>query len=76
MCTAIENMIRNSKAEGRTEGRSEGVCDSVLTILQSRGSVSEELSARIGEMKDYSVLQKWLLLAADVKSVADFEASM
>lgn len=60
-------------AEGKTEGKAEGKADSVLQLLSLKGTVSEELERRIREQKDMDILRVWLVAAAAVGSVEEFE---
>lgn len=68
MCKAFEDM--------RTEGKIEGQASAVVTLLEHLGNLSESLRNTIMAQPDESTLLRWLLLAAQVKSVAEFEEKM
>lgn len=84
MCKAIDELIEEGRREGRNEGvkrgRREGLrrgrVESILTFLEDMGSVSDSLKEKLKMQKDVEVLKRWLKLAANVKSIADFEKSM
>lgn len=76
----LEEMLRNEHKEGRKEGRGEGLreakAESVLTLLEMKGSVSDALAERIKCEKDMSKLSKWLILSAQCSSIEEFEQRM
>ena len=61
----LEEMLRDERAEGKAEA--------VLIVLNELGCVSEELSEKIMNEKDLSVLTKYLKCAAKAESVEQFE---
>ena len=68
------------RKEGRSEGISVGICRGraacVVDLLQGRGTVVPGLSEKIMNEKDAAVLKDWLMLAANCRSVQEFEAAM
>ncbi len=68
--------IEDGKVLGRAEGKTEGKAEDVLFLLGDVGTVAPELSGRVAGEKDEAVLQRWLKLAARVKSVEEFEQAM
>ena len=72
----MEEGRSEGRAEGRKEGRKEGMSQSLLILLQARGSVSEKLEKRITSEQDAALLEKWLKLAAAAESVEQFEREM
>lgn len=68
------------RKEGRSEGISVGICRGraacVVDLLQGRGTVAPGLSEKIMNEKDAAVLKDWLMLAANCRSVQEFEAAM
>ena len=79
MCQAIKELIEDGRNEGIMQGRSEGIeafIESIITILQQRGNISAAFLARINMQTDIEILQKWVLLAANAKSIEEFEERM
>lgn len=72
MCKAIDGWIEDVKKEGKAEGKTE----SILTLLEDFGEISDDLQKRIKAQKDASVLKNWLKLAARAKSIEDFSSHM
>lgn len=64
------------KAEGRAEGRAEGKADSVLYLLKRIAPVREELQQKIYEETNIERLEQWLEVAAEAKSIEEFEEKM
>ncbi|MBQ8199213.1 MAG: Rpn family recombination-promoting nuclease/putative transposase [Lachnospiraceae bacterium] len=63
-----EDLLRWSKAEGKAEGKAE----SILVVLASKYEVSDELREKILCQTDISVLDEWIVLAANATSIEDF----
>jgi len=63
-----EDLLRLSRAEGETKGKAE----SILIVLASKFEVSDELREKILCQTDISVLDEWILLAANATSIEDF----
>ena len=57
----------------RKQAIAEGMADSVLTLLKTKGAVSLQVETAIRSQTDIDVLEQWLMLAADVKSVEEFQ---
>lgn len=76
----LQELIDEGRAEGREEGRAEGLAEAaevltstLLTLLASKGTVSNELHLRITEEKDLKVLRHWLDLAVKSDFVEQFD---
>lgn len=65
MCKAFDDM--------RTEGKIEGQASAVVVLLERLGMLSETLRNTIMTQADENTLLRWLLIAAQVRSVAEFE---
>ena len=61
------------KEEGRIEGKAEGKASALLTVLSSKGKVSEELEQKIQAQTKQELLDKWLGIAAVAPDVDAFE---
>ena len=72
MCQAIQEMIE----DGRTEGRQEGRVNSIIFLLNQKGELSKTIEKQIMQEKNEDILTKWLLLAANVQSISEFEEIM
>ncbi|MCM1056107.1 MAG: hypothetical protein NC517_00645, partial [Firmicutes bacterium] len=57
----------------REEGKVEGKAEAVLELLSSKGPISEELEQKIRRQQDMDILRSWLLAAAAVETVREFE---
>ena len=80
MCKAIDGWIEDVKEEGRIEGKMEGKIEgkreSVLTLLESFGEISDSLQKKIAEQTNALVLVGWIKLAAKAKSIEEFSFHM
>ncbi len=63
-----EDLLRWSKEEGEAKGEAK----SVLIVLASKFEVSDELREKILCQTDISVLDEWIVLAANATSIEDF----
>ena len=75
----LSNIERRAMEVGRQKGHQEGMLEtarsSVLLVLTARfNSVSPELSARVNQIADISMLSQLLQQASVISSVAEFEA--
>lgn len=57
--------------EGKIEGKIEGKAKSILVILESKGTVSDEQKKLIETQIEGQILDKWLVLAA-THNIVDF----
>lgn len=57
----------------RDEGIAIGRTEDILELLKDKGGVSEELRTRIMSQRDLNVLNGWFRLAAQSRTVAEFE---
>lgn len=62
--------------KGMEKGLTEGKAQSILTLLEEFGPVSESLQKRIMEEKDSEQLHRWLKAAAKAASIEDFQKEM
>ena len=76
MCKAIDGWIEDVKEEGKMEGKIEGKRESVLTLLESFGEISDGLRKKIAEQTNALVLVGWIKLAAKAKSIEEFSFHM
>lgn len=60
------------REKGKTEGRVEGKVEDILCLLEEIGELPEDLRKRITDQRDYTVLTKWLKLAARSGSIEEF----
>lgn len=72
----IKSRERKAMTEGKLQGKAEGKVEVILDLLESQGTISEELRGRIMEEKDMEVLNRWVRLAAKVKTVEAFESQI
>lgn len=61
---------------GKEIGRTEGKADSVLILLEKFAPIPDELRIQIRNQMDMSVLNSWLVKAANAKSLDDFVEAM
>jgi len=57
-------------------GIEKGKAQSVIELLEDKGTISEQLRQKIMSEKDEKILSKWLKLAAKSENVEDFENQM
>ena len=68
----FEEMLRDERKEGRAEGQALAV----LSLLKNKGEVSKELQDNVMNEKDMVILEKWIMLAAEIKTVEEFMKEM
>ena len=68
MCKAMQELMAESRAEGR--------CEMIIELLKELGTLSEELISRIQQENDLQVLKGWTRLAARVESIREFEIAI
>ena len=61
---------------GIEKGKVDGKIESIFDFLSELGEIPEELKKRISDERDYSVLTKWLKMAARAESFDDFISKM
>ena len=72
MCEGLRELMADSKAEGRAEGVAEGMAEAVLSLLDEKGTVAEDVrTALLGE-KELEKLKEFNRLAARSGSVEEF----
>ena len=64
--------LREGRAEGHASGLQEGRASAVLTILEQKGTIPNDLRERILSQKDETVLKQWLLAAASAEDIKTF----
>lgn len=72
MWEIIELEKKESRAEGKAEGRTEGKVESILELLEETGVIPDSLKQIILSQKDMDILNKWLKLSANVKTIDEF----
>ena len=76
----FQEMLKEERAEGREEGRAEGRAEGrvdaligvIISLLEEKGVIPEELKDRIKNEKDVDVLEQWVKLAAKTQSIEQF----
>ena len=69
----MEESEERGRKVGRAEGRAEGRAAALLTVLASKGEVSEKLEQKIQAQKKSETLDQWIRIAATVPDVGSFE---
>ena len=69
----IAREMEESEERGRKVGRAEGRASALLTVLASKGEVSEKLEQKIQAQKKSETLDQWIRIAATVPDVGSFE---
>lgn len=72
----LQELLRDEKREGRAEGRLEATRDSVLSLLEELGEISEELRKEIEKLDNLEILSALIKKAARSESVEMFETEM
>ena len=72
----LEEMMRNERQEGKLEGNTEGKQEFLLTVLESKFSVSSELKEKIMSETDIEKLNLWFQISFKVSSLEEFEQNM
>lgn len=76
MCEGLRELMADSKAEGRAEGKAEGVAEgmaeAVLSLLDEKGTVPEDVRTALLEETDLEKLKEFNRLAARSGSVEEF----
>lgn len=60
------------RADGIAEGISRGIAQSIISILEEKGEIPDELGTKIKEEKDADILKIWLKAAATASNVSEF----
>jgi len=64
-------------AEGRESGLAAGLAegrrDFLMIVLQTKGTIPEELSDEIRKQSDLKVLDNWIALAGQVSDIEEFK---
>lgn len=68
-----EELLKQREQVGHAAGLVEGRRDSLMIALQTKGTVSEELSDKIGKQADLEVLNNWIALACQASDIEEFE---
>ena len=72
-----EELLKRREQVGReaglAEGHAKGCRDSLMIVLQTKGTVSEALSGKIAIQSDLEVLNHWIALAGRVSDIEEFE---
>ncbi len=68
--------LEDGRIEGRNEGKIEGRIDSITRILNSKFTVSDDLSELLNAVDDSEELDRLLLIAVSANDEAEFKAGM
>ena len=68
----FQEMLKEERAEGREEGRVDALIGVIISLLEEKGVIPEELKDRIKNEKDVDVLEQWVKLAAKTQSIEQF----
>ena len=60
------------KEEGRRQGITEGLANSILTILKSKGTLTEQIISKVKKEDDQTILNNWLLKASQAPDPETF----
>lgn len=71
--TKVGAIIARELEESEARGEAKGRAAALLTVLTSKGEVSEQLEQRIYEQKKSELLDQWLRIAATAPDVGAFE---
>lgn len=58
------------------EGKAEGRADSILELLGELGDIPEDITVKVREQKEDSILSSWLKLAAKAAAFSEFRKAM
>ena len=64
--------IGTGKEEGRRQGITEGLANSILTILKSKGTLTEQIISKVKKEDDQTILNNWLLKASQAPDPETF----
>jgi len=64
--------LAEGHADGLAEGIAQGISQSIISILEEKHKIPDELSTMIKNEKDTDILNMWLKAAASASSVSDF----
>jgi hypothetical protein len=72
----LEELLKDERAEAKAEGiavgKAEKGSEDILVLLNELGTVPTELTEKITNEKDLTVLKQYLLCAARAKSIEQF----
>lgn len=68
-----EELLKQREKIGHAAGLAEGRRDSLMIVLQTKGTVPEELSDKIRKQSDLEVLDNWIALACRVSDIEEFK---
>lgn len=72
----FEELLKDERAEGRAEGQRAALTDTLISLLEEKGTVSEMLQERFASEVDVETLKNWIKLAAKTQSVEQFSKEM
>jgi len=70
------DVVMAERNEAKAEGKAEGKAEFIITLLESKVSVSEELRAKIVEQTDIDVLEQWFHNAIKATTIEEFIENM
>jgi predicted transposase/invertase (TIGR01784 family) len=68
----LEELLKDERAEAKAEGIAVGKAEAILVLLNELGTVPTELTEKITNEKDLTVLKQYLLCAARAESIEQF----
>ena len=68
----LERERQMSETKGKAAGKAEGKAESIICILSSKASISEELANHIMNETNLQTLDDWLQLAVSTDSIEQF----
>ena len=68
--------IIEGRAEGIIQGKREGLLEAVIKLLESRFTISDNLSERIRQVKDEEQINELLTSAVSAESVESFKEKL
>jgi predicted transposase/invertase (TIGR01784 family) len=72
----FEELLKDEYSAGKKEGQAEGIVQSMICFLSAKGTVSDELCAKLRSCSDMEQLLALVNFAASVESVSAFEAEL
>ncbi len=67
---------KEGREEGRKEGKQEDRAEAILELLEDLGEIPEGLKETVFKQKDFSILKRWLKLAAKSNSLEEFQSGI
>lgn len=68
----FEELLKNEHKEGIAEGKIEERIESIIELLENKGSLPEAVKKRIEGEADLATLKKWFTMATKAQSMDQF----